>query len=197
MIEEDRIIGVISLSDKVRESARDAIARLCDMGISPVMITGDAEAVAATVADELGIDRFHARVLPEEKAEIVKRLKEEGPTAFVGDGINDAPALLAADLGIAIGAGTNVAIESADLVLVDDDPVDVARALTLSMATRRKMMQNLAWATGYNAVALPIAAGVLAWAGVLLNPAIGALFMSISTVIVALNALLLRRLDLT
>ncbi len=197
VIEEDRIIGVISLSDKVRESARDAIARLCDMGISPVMITGDAEAVAATVADELGIDRFHARVLPEEKAEIVKRLKEEGPTAFVGDGINDAPALLAADLGIAIGAGTNVAIESADLVLVDDDPVDVARALTLSMATRRKMMQNLAWATGYNAVALPIAAGVLAWAGVLLNPAIGALFMSISTVIVALNALLLRRLDLT
>ena len=196
VMEDDAVIGVIAMSDKVRDSARSAIARLRDMEISAVMITGDAEAVAATVAEELGIERYHARVLPEEKADIVKRLKEEGRIAFVGDGINDAPALLAADLGVAIGAGTNVAIESADLVLVDDDPTDVARALTLSRATRRKMMQNLAWATGYNALALPVAAGVLAWAGVLLNPAIGALLMSVSTVIVALNALLLRRVHL-
>lgn len=160
------------------------------------MITGDAVAVAETVANELGIERFHARVLPGDKAELVAGLKREGPTAFVGDGINDAPALLRADLGIAIGAGTNVAIESADLVLVDDDPADVVRALALSRATHGKMVQNLVWATGYNTVAIPLAAGVAASAGILLNPALGALFMSLSTVIVAINAMLLRRVDL-
>ena len=170
--------------------------RLQAIGITPVMITGDAEAVAATVAGDLGIERYYSRVLPEDKARLVRELKAEGPTAFVGDGINDAPALLAADLGVAIGAGTNVAIESADLVLVDDDPADVARALILSRATHRKMIQNLAWATGYNAIALPLAAGVAVWAGILLNPAVGALFMSLSTVIVAINAMLLRRVQL-
>lgn len=127
----------------------------------------------------------------------MQALQVEGRTAFVGDGINDAPALLQADLGIAIGAGTNVAIESADLVLVEDEPADVLAALRLSRATYRKMMQNLAWATGYNAIALPLAAGVLAWAGFLLSPAVGAVLMSLSTVVVAINAILLRRTDLT
>jgi Cu2+-exporting ATPase len=190
-------VAVITLADRVRPSARHTIERLRDLGVTPVMVTGDAEAVARSVAADLGIERYHSRVLPQEKAAIVGRLEQEGPTAFVGDGINDAPALLAADLGIAIGAGTNVAIESADLVLVEDDPADVARALTLSRATRRKMMQNLAWATGYNAVAIPLAAGVAVNAGILLSPAIGALFMSLSTVIVAANAMLLRRVDLS
>ncbi len=129
------------------------------MDITPVMVTGDAEAVARTVASELGIDRYFARVRPDEKARIIRDLHEEGRVAFVGDGINDAPALLEADLGVAIGAGTNVALESADLVLVDDDPLGVARALRLSRLTRSKMIQNLVWATGYNVVAIPLAAG--------------------------------------
>ena len=161
------------------------------------MITGDAEAVARTVARDVGIDRYHARVLPEDKSKIVGELQKTGPTAFVGDGINDAPALLAADLGVAIGAGTNVAIESADLVLVENDPLDVVFALSLSRATYRKMVQNLFWATGYNAIAIPLAAGVAAPWGVVLSPAVGALLMSLSTVIVAVNAMLLRRIPTT
>ena len=196
MIEDQRTVGVIALADKIRDTARDTVARLRELDVTPVMVTGDAEAVAATVAAELGIDRYYARVLPADKARIVRELKSEGTTAFVGDGINDAPALLEADLGIAIGAGTNVAIESADLVLVDDDPSDVARALVLSGATHRKMIQNLAWATGYNTIAIPLAAGVAVSAGILLNPAVGALLMSLSTVIVAINAMLLRRTQL-
>ena len=196
LMDEGRAFAVIAMADKIRASARTAILRLRSSGVEPVMITGDARAVAATVAGELGIVRFYARVLPQEKAAIVRQLQEEGHTAFVGDGVNDAPALLQADLGVAIGAGTNVAIESADLVLVDNDPVDVARALELARATRRKMVQNLAWATGYNVIALPLAAGVAASAGVLLSPAIGALFMSLSTVIVSVNAMLLRRTEL-
>jgi Cu2+-exporting ATPase len=192
----DDVAAVITMADKIRDSARNAVTRLRDAGVESVMITGDAEAVAATVAAELGIDRYHARVLPQEKAEIVAELKKEGRTAFVGDGINDAPALLGADLGVAIGAGTEVAIESADLVLIEDDPLGVPRALELSVATRKKMVQNLAWATGYNAFALPLAAGVAASAGIVLSPAIGALFMSLSTVIVAFNAMLLRRTPL-
>jgi P-type Cu2+ transporter len=144
----------------------------------------------------LGIGCYCARVLPQDKAKIVRELKSQGQTAFVGDGINDAPALQEADLGIAIGAGTNVAIESADLVLVENDPLDVVAALQLSRAGYRKMVQNLLWATGYNIVALPLAVGVAnAW-GVLLSPAVGAIFMSASTVIVAVNAVLLRRLTL-
>jgi len=196
IMDDHRTVGVISLADKVRDSARHTMERLRELDVTPVMITGDAEAVAAAVAGELGIDRFYARVLPADKARIVRELTAEGPTAFVGDGINDAPALLEANLGVAIGAGTNVAIESADLVLVDDDPSDVARALVLSRATHRKMIQNLAWATGYNTIAIPLAAGVAVSAGILLNPAVGALFMSLSTVIVAINAMLLRRLQL-
>ena len=196
LMNNEQVSAVITLDDKVRDSARAAINALKEMSITPVMITGDAEAVARSVAADLGIERYYARVLPHQKAEIVKELQTDGPTAFVGDGINDAPALLTADLGVAIGAGTNVAIESADLVLIEDDPSDVARALKLARATRRKMLQNLGWATGYNVVALPLAAGVAMSAGIVLSPAVGGLFMSASTVIVAINAMLLRRIDL-
>ena len=196
VMDEQRAVAVLALADKTRDTAADTIGRLRELGVTPVMITGDAEAVAATVAGELGIDRYYARVLPQDKARIVRELKAEGPTAFVGDGINDAPALLEADLGVAIGAGTNVAIESADLVLVENDPADVARAITLSRATHRKMNQNLAWATGYNLLAIPLAAGVAAGIGIVLDPAVGALAMSASTVIVSINAMGLRRIKL-
>jgi Cu2+-exporting ATPase len=197
LISRGDVVAVFALADEVRDTAPAAIRSLIEMDITPVMITGDAEAVARTVAAELGIDRFYARVLPAEKARIVTDLQLDGKVAFVGDGINDAPSLLSADLGIAIGAGTNVAIESADLVLVDDDPRGVARALRLSRITRSKMTQNLAWATGYNVIAIPLAAGVGIGAGILLNPAVGALLMSLSTVIVAVNAMSMRRKSLT
>ncbi len=197
LAEDSKPVAVIALADKIRASAATAVSDLKDMEITPVMITGDAHAVATTVAEELGLDRHHARVLPADKAHIVAGLRAEGRTAFVGDGINDAPALLEADLGIAIGAGTNVAIESADLVLIDDDPRGVTRVLQLARATRRKMVQNLGWATGYNAVAVPLAAGVAVSAGIVLSPAVGALLMSLSTVIVAVNAVLLRRVQLS
>jgi len=196
LMDEERVLAYFALADRIRPSAKEAVQRLKAMGLTPVMITGDAEAVAKTVAQELGIERYHARVLPQDKARIVRELKTQGPTAFVGDGINDAPALLEADLGIAIGAGTNVAIEAADLVLVESDPLDVVRALLLARATYAKMVQNLFWATGYNAIALPLAAGVAYPLGIVLSPAVGALFMSLSTVIVALNATLLRRVRL-
>ena len=196
LMDEERALAVFALADRVRGSAKEAVARLQQAGVTPVMVTGDAEAVARTVADALGIERFYARVLPEDKAERIGELQRQGATAFVGDGINDAPALLRADLGVAIGAGTNVAIESADLVLVNDDPLAVPRALKLSRATYGKMVQNLFWATGYNALAIPLAAGVLAPVGILLSPAVGALLMSLSTAIVAGNAMLLRRVSL-
>jgi Cu2+-exporting ATPase len=196
LMNETSVLALLALADQVRERARQTVGQLKAMGIQVVMITGDAEAVAQTVAANLGIDRYHARVLPQDKAQIVRSLKAEAPTAFVGDGINDAPGLLEADLGIAIGAGTNVAIESADLVLIEDDPLDVARALKLGQATYSKMVQNLFWATGYNVVAIPLAAGVAyAW-GILLSPAVGALLMSLSTVVVAVNAMTLRRVRL-
>ncbi len=193
LMDESRVLAYLALRDRLRPTAKQAIDALKRMGITPVMLTGDAEAVARTVARELGIERYHARVLPEDKARRVRELRREGPTAFVGDGINDAPALLEADLGVAIGAGTHVAMESADVVLVKSDPLDVVRLLHLAQATRRKMLQNLFWAIGYNIVALPLAAGVAYPFGLLLPPALGALFMSLSTVAVALNALLLRR----
>jgi Cu2+-exporting ATPase len=160
LMDAKRVPALFALADQVRTGAKTTIARLKSMGITPVMVTGDAEAVARTVAREMGIERYYARVLPQDKAKIIRELKSQGQAAFVGDGINDAPALQEADLGIAIGAGTNVAIESADLVLVESDPQDVLAALTLSRATYRKMVQNLLWATGYNIVALPLAAGV-------------------------------------
>jgi Cu2+-exporting ATPase len=196
LMDADQVLAYVALADQVRPSARAAVAQLTALGVSPVMITGDAEAVARTVARDLGIERFYARVLPQDKAKIVRELKAGGQTVFVGDGINDAPALQEADMGVAIGTGTNVAIESADLVLVENDPLAVVAALRLSRASYRKMVQNLLWATGYNVVALPLAAGVAyAW-GVLLSPAVGAVLMSASTVIVAVNAMLLRRLRL-
>ncbi|MFW5968973.1 MAG: HAD-IC family P-type ATPase, partial [Persicimonas sp.] len=161
------------------------------------MLTGDSQAVADAVAEELGIDTVFAEVLPEDKADKVKELQNEGKVvAMVGDGVNDAPALATSDVGIAIGAGTDVAVEAGDIVLVRSDPRDIPRIVTLSRATRRKMIQNLWWAAGYNIVALPLAAGVAyAW-GVLLSPAVGAVLMSASTVIVAINAQFLRREDL-
>ncbi len=190
----DRPLAVFALTDQIRPSARVAVRALQEMGIAVVMVTGDAEAVARTVARELGIAEYYARVLPPDKAALVERWRAAGErVAFVGDGINDAPALVAADLGVAIGAGTNIAIESADVVLVENDPLDVVRLLRLARLSYQKMVQNLFWATAYNAVALPLAAGVAARWGILLPPAIGALLMSLSTIIVALNALLLRR----
>ena len=196
-MDNERTLALFALADKVRQSAKEAICSLKELGIESIMITGDAEAVAKTVAEDLGIKRYHARVLPQDKAKLVRDLKQKGQTAFTGDGINDAPALLEADLGIAIGAGTDVAIESADLVLIDDDPKDVVAALLLSKASYSKMTQNLWWATAYNAVALPLAMGALAWAGFVLSPAVGAVFMSLSTIIVAINAVTLRRIRLT
>jgi Cu2+-exporting ATPase len=196
LMDDAAALAVFTLADQVRPSAQRAVTRLRELGIEPVMVTGDAEAVARSVAQEIGIERWYARVLPDAKAERVEELQREGRTAFVGDGINDAPALLRADLGVAIGAGTNVAIESADLILVENDPEDVLRALRLSRATYGKMVQNLVWAAGYNVVALPLAAGALQPVGIALSPAVGALLMSASTVIVAINAMTLRRVKL-
>ncbi len=190
-------LAVFALADRLRPTSRAAVEKLQAMGLGVVMVTGDAEAVARTVARELEISRYYARVLPGDKARLVDALRAEGrPVAFVGDGINDAPALVAADLGIAIGAGTNVAIESADLVLVESDPLDVSRALVLARLTYGKMVQNLFWATGYNTIAIPLAAGIGQPWGIVLSPAVGALLMSLSTIVVAINATLLRRVRL-
>lgn len=196
LLNDQQVLALFGLADQVRERAKQAIQRLHEMEVETVMITGDAEAVAKTVAAELNIDRYYARVLPQDKAALIRRLKAEKPTAFVGDGINDAPALFEADLGLAIGAGTNVAIESADLVLVKSDPLDATYALKLAKATYNKMTQNLFWATGYNVIGIPLAAGIAAPFGILLSPAVGAIFMSVSTVVVSINAMLLRRLRL-
>ena len=194
LLDDRQVLAVFGLADRVRENARLAIDKLHEMGIEAVMITGDAEVVAKTVAADLKIDRYYARVLPQDKAALIRRLKADKPTAFVGDGINDAPALSESDLGIAIGAGTNVAIESADLVLVKNDLLDVTYALKLATATYNKMLQNLFWATGYNVIGIPLAAGVAYPLGIVLSPAVGALFMTISTVVVSINAMLLRRM---
>ena len=193
LVEVDGIsLGAVKLADTVRPEAREAIATLRAMGIEIAMITGDSEEVAADVAKQLGINEYFARVRPEEKSQKVKLLQSKGKkVAMVGDGVNDAPALTQADLGIAIGAGTNVAIESAGIILVKSDPRDIPKIFKLSRLTYNKMIQNLFWATGYNIVAIPLAAGVLAPEGIVLQPALAAVFMSLSTVIVALNALLL------
>ena len=194
VLADGRPVGAIALADIIRPESRDALGRLKAMGIKPIMLTGDSAAVARWVAAELGLDDYFAEVLPDQKAAKIEEVKRRGLTvAMVGDGVNDAPALVAADVGIAIGAGTDVAIESADIVLVRSDPRDVAVIVELARATYRKMVQNLWWATGYNAVAIPLAAGVLARAGILLSPALGAVLMSASTVVVALNAQLLGR----
>jgi P-type Cu2+ transporter len=197
LMNDKQVLAIFGLADQIRPSARAAVAKLQQMGVQVVMITGDAEAVAKTVAEDLKIDRYYARVLPPDKAALIHRLKAEQPIAFVGDGINDAPALTEADLGLAIGAGTNVAIESADLVLIKSDPLDATYALKLAKATYSKMTQNLFWATGYNVIGIPLAAGVAAPLGIVLTPAIGAILMSVSTVVVSINAMLLRRIKLT
>ena len=177
----------------IRPESREALRRLKAMGIRAMMLTGDAEAVARWVAHELALDEYFAEVLPDQKATKIKEVQARGLTVgMTGDGVNDAPALTQADVGIAIGAGTDVAIESADIILVRSDPRDVTTIVDLARATYGKMVQNLWWATGYNAVAIPLAAGVLAQAGILLSPAAGAVLMSLSTVIVAVNARLLR-----
>ena len=194
---EGRVTGALRLADAIREESRAAVGALQRRGVDVVMITGDAEAVAASVAAELGIDRFFAGVRPEDKSARVAELQAEGRTvAMVGDGVNDAPALARADVGIAIGAGTDVAIGSAGVVLASSDPRSVVATIELSRAAYRKMRQNLWWAAGYNLAAVPLAAGVLAPIGFLLPMSVGAILMSASTVVVALNAQLLRRLDL-
>jgi Cu2+-exporting ATPase len=194
LVEGATPIAVLAVADAVREESREAVDRLHAQGMQVIMMTGDAAAVAKAVGGDLGIDTIFSEVLPERKAALVKGLQDQGKrVAMVGDGVNDAPALLTADVGIAIGAGTDVAVEAGDVVLVRSDPRDVPRIVALSRATYRKMMQNLWWAAGYNIVAIPVAAGVLAPWGVLLHPAIGAVLMSLSTVIVAVNSQLLRR----
>ncbi|MEB8513292.1 HAD-IC family P-type ATPase, partial [Acidithiobacillus ferriphilus] len=177
---------------------REALARLKGMGVQVMMLTGDSAAVARWVAQEMGLDDYFAEVLPEQKAEKIKEVKTRGlRVAMVGDGVNDAPALVEADVGIAIGAGTDIAIESADIVLVRSDPRDVVAILELSRATYRKMVQNLWWGAGYNIMAIPLAAGVAYSIGLVLSPAVGAALMSVSTVIVAVNAKLLQRVRLS
>jgi Cu2+-exporting ATPase len=193
ILKDRTLVGALALADIIRQESREAITTLKNMGVDVAMITGDTDDVAAWVAGELGIEEYFARVSPDQKSEKVKLLQSRGKrVAMVGDGVNDAPALTQADLGIAIGAGTNVAIESAGIILVKNDPRDIPKIITLSRLTYAKMIQNLWWAAGYNIVAIPLAAGVLAGQGILLSPAFGAVFMSLSTVIVAGNAMLLR-----
>ncbi|MEE9521860.1 MAG: heavy metal translocating P-type ATPase [candidate division NC10 bacterium] len=193
LLVNDQVKGAIALADIIRPESRQALGALKEMGIQVMMLTGDSSAVASWVARELRLDDFFAEVLPGEKAAKLKEIKARGLTvAMTGDGVNDAPALVEADVGIAIGAGTDVAIESADVILVQSDPRDVVSIIELARATYRKMVQNLIWATGYNVVAIPLAAGVLYQQGIVLSPATGAILMSLSTVIVAINARLLR-----
>ena len=197
LVQEHQVAAAFALADVIRPESAQAVERLHKMGIEVAMLTGDSRSVAETVARQLHIDRFFAEVLPEDKDKKVAEIQRLGKrVAMVGDGVNDAPALTRADVGIAIGSGTDVAVESAGIILVKNNPLDVVKVIELSRASYRKMIQNLAWATGYNVVALPLAAGVLAPWGILLSPALGALFMSLSTVIVAINAQLLRRVQL-
>jgi Cu2+-exporting ATPase len=197
VVQDGHVIGALKLADEVRPESREAVDALHALGVQVVMITGDAEAVAQTVAADLGIDRFFAGVRPEDKAAKVQELQREGrKVAMVGDGVNDAPALAQADVGLAIGAGTDVAIASAGVILASDDPRSVLSVIELSRAAYRKMKQNLWWAAGYNLLSVPLAAGVLAPIGFVLPMSVGAILMSLSTIVVALNAQLLRRLDL-
>ncbi|MGB6406922.1 MAG: heavy metal translocating P-type ATPase [Planococcus donghaensis] len=190
---EDQLAGMIALADIVRETAKEAVSALKEQGIHSIMLTGDNQKVANWVAKQLGIDEVYAEVLPDDKANQIKRIKDKGwKVAMTGDGVNDAPALATAHLGIAIGAGTDVAMETADVILVRSNPNDVVELMDLSKKTYRKMVQNLWWATGYNIFAIPLAAGVLAPWGIIVSPAVGAVLMSLSTIIVAINAKLLK-----
>ncbi len=197
LVEDGRAVAAFAVADAVRPESPDAVRRLHAMGLGVAMLTGDSRAVAEAAAREIGIDTVHAEVLPDRKAEVIETFRRSGQrVAMVGDGVNDAPALVTADVGVAMGAGTDVAVEAGDIVLVRSDPRDVPRIIALSRATYRKMIQNLWWAAGYNVAAIPLAAGVLARWGVLLAPAMGAVLMSLSTIIVAVNAQLLRRAQL-
>ncbi|EGA91023.1 copper-translocating P-type ATPase [Planococcus donghaensis MPA1U2] len=190
---EDQLAGMIALADIVRETAKEAVSALKEQGIHSIMLTGDNQKVANWVAKQLGIDEVYAEVLPDDKANQIKKIKDKGwKVAMTGDGVNDAPALATAHLGIAIGAGTDVAMETADVILVRSNPNDVVELMDLSKKTYRKMVQNLWWATGYNIFAIPLAAGVLAPWGIIVSPAVGAVLMSLSTIIVAINAKLLK-----
>lgn len=193
VVEDKRLLGMIALSDIVRESAGEAVAALKEMNVESIMMTGDNRRVADHVGEKLSLKTIFAEVLPHQKASKVDDLRAQGYiVGMAGDGINDAPALAKADLGIAVGAGTDVAIETADVILVKSDPLDVVSILKLSKATYRKMLQNLFWATAYNLIALPLAAGVLYDQGIVISPALGAVLMSLSTIIVAINARTLR-----
>jgi Cu2+-exporting ATPase len=198
LIVGDQAAASFALADVIRPESKTAVQKLHQMGVQVAMLTGDSQAVAKAVAEELGIDTYFAEVLPENKDQKIIELQRQGKrVAMVGDGVNDAPALTRADVGIAIGSGTDVAVESAGIILVKNNPEDVAEVIELARASYRKMIQNLIWATGYNVVAIPLAAGILYPFGILLSPAVGALFMSLSTIIVALNAQLLRGLKLS
>jgi Cu2+-exporting ATPase len=195
--DRDTVLGYIVLSDAIKQSSYSAVKELHDSGVKVAMLTGDNEQVAAEVSKELGIDTYFANVLPEDKYMHIKKLQEDGSIVLmVGDGVNDAPALTQADAGVAIGAGTDVAVESGDVVLTDNDPQDIVRLITLSKKVYAKMIQNLTWALGYNVIAIPAAAGAFAAWGFFLRPEIGALLMAGSTVIVVANAMTLRRLRL-
>jgi Cu2+-exporting ATPase len=194
---KNELLGYIVLADAIKEESYGAIHTLHDMGVKVAMLTGDNEQVAKAVSDELGIDTYFANVVPEEKYSLIKELQDQGNVVLmVGDGVNDAPALTQANAGVAIGAGTDVAVEAGDVVLMDNDPSDIARLITLSKKVYSKMIQNLVWALGYNVVAIPAAAGVFAAWGFFLRPEIGALLMSLSTVIVVINAMMLKKVSL-
>ena len=198
VLQDSVVIGALAVEDEIRPESGEAVKALHDLRVRVAMITGDSQTVADSVAKRLGIDEVAAQVLPADKASAVKRFQSGGQeVAMVGDGVNDAPALATADVGIAIGAGTDVAVESAGIVLVRNDPRDVVRAIQLSRASYRKMVQNLVWATVYNVVAIPAAAGAFVHWGITLPMSVGALAMNLSTVIVAVNAQLLRRLNLS
>ena len=193
LIEDQQVIGMIAQGDQIKESSKQMVADLLSRNITPVMLTGDNNEVAHAVAKELGISDVHAQLMPEDKESIIKDYQSNGnKVMMVGDGINDAPSLIRADIGIAIGAGTDVAVDSGDIILVKSNPSDIVHFLTLSNNTMRKMVQNLWWGAGYNIVAVPLAAGILAFIGLILSPAIGAILMSLSTVIVAINAFTLK-----
>ena len=190
---DDTLSGIITFADSIREGAGDAIKALRRMNIKSFLLTGDNEKIAAAVAQQLGMDGYMANVLPHEKQNKVKEFQQKAEVvAMIGDGVNDAPALAQADVGIAIGSGTDVAAETADIILVNSDPKDVVSAISFGKATYQKMVQNLLWASGYNIIAIPLAAGVLYKLGFMLSPAMGAVLMSLSTIIVAINAKLLR-----
>ena len=191
---EDQLAGFVAMADEIREESYEAVRILKEIGMKVVMMTGDNEKVASSVSKELGLDAYYAGIRPDQKLKKVKEFREKGEfVAMTGDGINDAPALAAADVGIAVGSGTDVAAETADIILVHSNPADIASLVLFGRETYRKMIQNFVWATGYNVVAIPLAAGALYGAGILISPALGAVLMSASTLIVALNAQLLRR----